>query len=48
MYYESMKMVEWLWDSFLLFIRIFVILWIITVVTAGAGWLLAWWNEAGQ
>ncbi len=38
-------MVEWLWESFLLFIRIFVVLSIITALTAAAGYLLAWWNQ---
>lgn len=38
-------MIEWLWESFLLFVRVFVILSIITMISAGLGWVLAWWNE---
>ncbi len=48
MYYETNAMVEWLWDSFLLFIRILVVLSIITTVSAVLGWLHAWWNEGGR
>ena len=42
-------MVEWLWESFLLFTRILVVLSIITVVSAVVsavvGAVYAWWNE---
>ncbi len=38
-------MFEWLWESTLLFLRIFVILSIFTVIGAvlSIGW--AWWNQ---
>ncbi len=39
---------EWLWESFLLFIRIFTILVIINVVGAALGVAYAWWNQPAK
>ncbi len=39
-------MAEWLWDSLILFLRIFIILSLLTVVGVFAGVLYAWWNQA--
>ena len=39
-------MTEWLWDSTVLFLRIFLILSIFTVVGVAAAVLYAWWNQA--
>ena len=37
-------MIEWLWESVLLTVRVFVILSILSMIGAALGWLLAWWN----
>ena len=37
-------MVEWLWESFLLFLRIFVVLSIITVISMILATVYAWWG----
>ena len=38
-------MLEWLWESVLLFLRIFTILTIFTVIAAVLSVAYAWWNQ---
>ncbi len=38
-------MSDWLWESFLLFLRIFIILSIFTVIGVVLSVFYAWWNE---
>ena len=39
-------MSEWLWDSLVLFLRIFTILSLLTVLGIAASVLYVWWNQA--
>ncbi len=39
-------MSEWLWDSTILFLRIFLILSLFTIVGVTFAVLYAWWNQA--
>ncbi len=41
-------MIEWLWESLLLFVRIFTILSIINVVGAALGVVYAWWSQPAK
>ncbi len=40
-------MVEWLWDSTLLFLRIFAVLVILNIIVAALSTFYVWWNEGG-
>ncbi len=39
-------MADWLWESLILFLRIFFVLSLLTVVGVSAGVVYAWWNQA--
>ena len=39
-------MADWVWDSLLLFLRIFFVLSFLTVVGVAAGVVYAWWGQA--
>ena len=39
-------MADWVWDSLLLFLRIFFVLSLLTVAGVAAGVIYAWWDQA--
>ena len=39
-------MADWVWDSLLLFLRIFLILSLFSIVGVAVAVLYAWWNQA--
>ena len=39
-------MVDWVWGSLLLFLRIFFVLSLLAIAGVVAGVLYAWWNQA--